>query len=125
MGAKRISIGKVISRVMEEQKVSIASVAKKMGVSKVTVYRMLEKEHLPSERLVQFGELLRHDFFQYFEQHEGAAKQVKELAEQCRVLQGDNELLKKQVERLDTEVAHLRKQILLLEQLNRVLARGN
>ena len=50
----------------EEQKVSIASVAKKMGVSKVTVYRMLEKEHLPSERLVQFGELLRHDFFQYF-----------------------------------------------------------
>jgi uncharacterized protein YaaN involved in tellurite resistance len=117
----RVHIGKMIEEVMFRQGLSAPVLGRKMGVSKPTVYRILKEQVVMTKHMISAGKILNHDFFQYLPERDEHLKLNAILREENERLQKRNAELEKLAATNAEMIEHLRKEIVLLEQLNRLL----
>lgn len=60
------NIGKIIKEVLAEQGRSITWLAQQLGTTRNLVYKMLDREIIYTDRLIQISELLDYDFFKHY-----------------------------------------------------------
>lgn len=58
-----INIGQNIKEELEKQERSISWMAKKLGVNRIAVYRILRKNSIDTVLLMRISLILHHDFF--------------------------------------------------------------
>jgi uncharacterized protein YlxW (UPF0749 family) len=109
MKTNKVHIGKVIRRVMAEQQLHPETVAAKLDIAVGSFYRLTRKEHLNSKRLMQFGNAIGHDFFQYLQKDNGERERQKTVMD-------ENMKLKKQVEDVTRERDTYKMQVSYLEE---------
>lgn len=62
-------IGEKIKEIFEDRKIKLKDFAEGIGVARQNIYRIFEKDSIDTELLLKIGEVLEHNFFQYFGEH--------------------------------------------------------
>lgn len=71
------NIGKIIKEVLAEQGRSITWLAQQLGTTRNLVYKMLDREIIYTDRLIQISELLDYDFFKHYSDYLEERKKEK------------------------------------------------
>jgi DNA invertase Pin-like site-specific DNA recombinase len=58
-----INIGEKIKEELLLQERSVTWFAKKLGCTRMTIYRIFEKQSIDTQQLLQISRILNHDFF--------------------------------------------------------------
>ena len=67
-----IHIGNLISKVLEEKHISVAELANQLHTDKSNMYKILRKSHIDTELLYRISQILNHNFFREYCQHESS-----------------------------------------------------
>lgn len=79
-----LHIGQLIRQKMEERGMTVASLSRKYGCSRVNMYKIFDKPTIDTGMLLRFSLLLNFDFFQYYRQ-ELSDKSLQGMEEQVEV----------------------------------------
>ena len=71
-----MSIGRLIQEVFEETEMKVAVLARRIGMSRQSVYNIFEKETLETELLMKISQVLGYDFFRHFRFERGTGKMI-------------------------------------------------
>lgn len=71
------NIGKIIKEVLAEQGRSITWLAQQLGTTRNLVYKILDREIIYTDRLIQISELLDYDFFKHYSDYLEERKKEK------------------------------------------------
>ncbi|GHT42562.1 hypothetical protein AGMMS49965_14320 [Bacteroidia bacterium] len=63
---KEIHIGKLIRRKLKEEERTVAWLARQMGCDRSRLYLIFKNQHIDTELLLKFAEILHHDFFAHY-----------------------------------------------------------
>ncbi len=101
-----VEIGKIIERVLREKRYPRAEFARKINTERSNVYNIFRRKTIDTGLLEKIGEILDHDFFQYFITAQTLTNIVSDKANLYLV---NSELLqmKKKIEMLETENSEL------------------
>lgn len=104
--------GEILKRVLYELNLKVASVARKMGIDRGTVYRHFEDPNLSIDYIIKYGKALNYDFSKYF-------PELLNIAKESTI---DFEIKAKTSSELERELQFWKdKYIQLLEQYNELL----
>ena len=67
-----VHIGNLISKVLEEKHISVTELAKQLHTDKSNMYKILRKSHIDTELLCRISQILNHNFFKEYCQHESS-----------------------------------------------------
>lgn len=72
--------GKILANAIEERGIFKATIAKKLGISRATMYNMLERDDVPLEMFIKIGKILQYDFSKHIPEIHGehSAQMVQE-----------------------------------------------
>lgn len=71
------NIGKIIREVLAKQGRTITWLAQQLGTTRNLVYKMLDREIIYTDRLIQISELLDYDFFKHYSDYLEERKKEK------------------------------------------------
>ena len=63
----KVHIGKKIKEVLDNSPVKATELAKQIGLTRVGLYKVFEKESISTEQLQKISTVLKHDFFGYYQ----------------------------------------------------------
>ncbi|MBU0486560.1 MAG: hypothetical protein KKD31_01245 [Bacteroidetes bacterium] len=116
-----VDIGKMIQKVVREQKWKITDFADAVPTNRRNVYNIFRRRTIDTKLLTKIGHVLNHDFFQYY-QSEGIELPIVEeergsygLKEQVRKLTEEKTILEIKVKELHKEVQYQNEIIQLLK----------
>ena len=94
-----VFIGRKIKTVLRIRNMEVKQLAEALGMSESPAFRVLKRRHINTLLLMRISEILKHDFFQYFQPTPdlpGRHKLEKQkLKEELRQLKKENALLSK------------------------------
>ena len=117
-----IHIGKKIKEELYKQGISVSAFAKKINRSRNVVYDIFERESIDTALLNKIATILRIDFFSIYSEQKEYKKAgilpmyVKEEKPLYNTIAEQLKFLEKQNEALQSEVAYLKKIIVLMEE---------
>ncbi|MEZ5198506.1 MAG: hypothetical protein R2764_19620 [Bacteroidales bacterium] len=96
-----VQIGKIIHQQAQKQGISVKKLAAKLNISTPATYKILQREDMSIQRLLQFSSALNHNFFKYYlpapkvspEQYKALQNENQQLKQQIQILQRENNLL--------------------------------
>ena len=68
----KIHIGRKIKEVLGKTPLSVIAFAKKINVTRDAAYKIFEKEAITTDQLQKIGQVLEHNFFDYYKTEEQA-----------------------------------------------------
>jgi hypothetical protein len=101
-----VAIGKIIEKVLREKRIPVNEFAKKINTNRNNVYHIFRRETIDTGLLVKIGEILEHDFFQYYISKQTISNIATEKANvylvnsELKKLQEKNESLSKETNEL-------------------------
>ena len=102
-----IAIGKIIEKVLREKRVPVTEFAKKINTNRNNVYHIFNRETIDTGLLIKIGEILDHDFFQYYISRQTRSDIVNDKSNFYTV-NSEIKKLQKQNETLQSELIDLR-----------------
>ena len=92
-----IHIGSVIKNFCREKQISAVELSNLLGYKEASIYKIVKSAHVSTRLLFRISEVLKHNFFQYFEVVLGddTAEKYEKLKKDYELLVMENELLKK------------------------------
>lgn len=103
-------IGKIIEQRLREKGYPIAAFAKKLNTERSNVYNIFKRDTIDTGLLQKIGEILDHDFFQYFISDRTKTEIVNNKS---NFYLFNNELssMKQKIEALEEEIKELRSRL--------------
>lgn len=112
-----VEIGQKIKEVFDSRQIKLTEFADELGTVRQNVYRIFRKRHLDTGLLLKISQVLHHNFFQYYVEHQGEPvdnENVRQLKHEASDYRHQLELSKK-------EVDYLRKIIKLMEEKSELI----
>jgi plasmid maintenance system antidote protein VapI len=108
--ANMVEIGKIIELKLREKRYSIAEFARKLNTERSNVYNIFKRKTIDTGLLEKVGEILEHDFFQYFIT---AKTKTDIVSDKTNIYLVNSELvqMKRKMEALEAENADLRSRL--------------
>lgn len=90
-------IGKKIKEIKEARGITISEFSRRINCSRENVYGIFKRQSVDTTLLSKIGEVLQHDFFQYFTMGDKNINKISTELEKCKQ---ENQVLKKEVDYL-------------------------
>jgi transcriptional regulator with XRE-family HTH domain len=116
-----LNIGKKIKEVFESKQMKLKDFAESAGVARQNVYRIFEKESIDTALLSKISIVLKHDFYQYFQNEDAEKAAVSSFAEEKNQLLRELDFYKSEAKLAKKEIDYLKKIIELMEERTKLL----
>lgn len=105
-----VEIGKIIERELRAKRYPIAEFARKLNTDRSNVYNIFRRNTIDTGLLEKIGEILEHDFFQYYITTQTLSNIVGDKAN-LYLVNSEMRQMKKRIETIEAENADLRSRL--------------